>query len=457
MPYSSDLICFAHLGWDFVYQRPQHLMSRCARERRVFYIEPPLFDILDGDRRLEITARGAELRVATPHLPASLDTVPRAAAAGERAVAAALRALIDRMLVEQDIRAFIGWYYTPMALNPTRHLRPLVTVYDCMDELAAFTDGSPALPALERELLARADLVFTGGYSLYEAKRALHPRVYPFPSGVDAAHFARARQGLSDPADQAAIPHPRLGFYGVLDERLDLDLLAGVADARPDWHQVFVGPVAPHKFDPALLPRRPNLHYLGMKGYDDLPAYLAGWDVATLPFARNRATRYISPTKTPEYLAAGKPVVSTSIHDVVHPYGDCGLVHIADTTAAFVAAVERVLGADRTRRLREGDAFLAGMSWDRTWAEMDSLIADAVAVRGGAGGAGDAGRGDATTGEVSADDARDPVWPSGVAAGRYGRRPRPAPVGERRHEGRTPSVGVRRRALSGDARRPRIG
>ena len=371
-----DLICFAHLGWDFVYQRPQHLMSRFARNGRVFYLEPPVFDA--PNPRLVVDARHGGVRVVTPHLPPALNQVPLAAALGEDGVVDSLHPLIDRLLIEQGIHDFIGWYYTPMALNATRHLRSLVTVYDCMDDLAAFADGPPAMPALEQELLARADLVFTGGYSLYEAKRALHPRVYPFPSGVDAAHFAQARDGLPDPADQAAIPHPRLGFYGVLDERLDLDLIAGVADARPEWHQVIVGPVAPHKFDPALLPHRPNIHYLGMKSYDELPAYLAGWDVATMPFARNRATRYISPTKTPEYLAAGKPVVSTSIRDVVRPYGEQGLARIADTPAEVVAAVEGTMGEDASRRLREADAFLAGLSWDRTWADMDRLIAAAT-------------------------------------------------------------------------------
>ena len=183
-------------------------------------------------------------------------------------------------------------------------------------------------------MLARADLVFTGGQSLYEAKRGQHPRVFAFPSSVDAAHFARARRATDDPADQAAIPHPRLGFFGVIDERMDLDLLAAIADARPDWHLVIIGPVV--KVDPASYRERANIHYLGKKDYQELPGYLAGWDVALLPFAINESTRFISPTKTPEYLAAGKPVVSTPIRDVVRPYGMRGLVHIAATADDFV-------------------------------------------------------------------------------------------------------------------------
>ena len=381
MPPTLDLVCLAHLSWDFVYQRPQHLMSRCARVRRVFYIEPPVFDA--PAPHMEVSARQDGLSVVTPHLPSALGSTPIAGALGEPAIADTLRLLIDGLLVEHDIAEYIAWYYTPMAINPMRQVRPpaAVTIYDCMDDLAAFADGPKDMPALEQELLTCADLVFTGGYSLYEAKRTAHARVYAFPSGVDAAHFNRARHGLPEPADQAEIPHPRLGFYGVLDERLDRDLIAGVADARPDWHQVLVGPVATQKFDPALLPRRPNIHYLGMKRYDELPAYLAGWDVATLPFARNQATRSISPTKTPEYLVEGKPVVSTSIHDVIHPYGDLGLAHIADTPTDFIVAVEQALDEDVPTRLRVADLFLAGMSWDQTWAEMDQLMEDVVTAR----------------------------------------------------------------------------
>jgi UDP-galactopyranose mutase len=228
----------------------------------------------------------------------------------------------------------------------------------------------------EANLLARADLVFTGGQSLYEAKRGQHPRVFAFPSSVDAAHFARARREIEDPADQAAIPHPRLGFFGVIDERMDLDLLAAVADARPDWHLAIIGPVV--KVDPALLPKRANIHYLGKKDYQELPAYLAGWDVALLPFAINESTRFISPTKTPEYLAAGKPVVSTPIRDVVRPYGMRGLVHIAATADDFVQAIAQALAEDGDARMQRADAFLAQESWDRTWERMRRLIEEVI-------------------------------------------------------------------------------
>ena len=365
-----DLLCLSHLRWDFVYQRPQHLLSRCARERRVFFVEEPVFEA--GLAHLEIRASGDGPWIVVPHLPESVRDQ------GDEADALQ-RNLLDGLLVDYKIDDFVLWYYTPMALGYTRHLSPSAIVYDCMDELSAFLGAPPAMRERERELFQRADLVFTGGPSLYQAKRRQHGNVHLFPSSVDAAHFARARSALADPADQAPIPHPRLGFFGVIDERLDRELLRGVAEARPDWQLILIGPVV--KIDPMTLPRRDNIHYLGAKSYQELPEYLAHWDVALLPFAHNDATRFISPTKTPEYLAAGKPVVSTGIQDVLHLYGERGLVHIGDTVPEFVAAVEAALQEDRTILLRQVDALLADNSWDRTWAAQSRLIQGAVAAR----------------------------------------------------------------------------
>jgi UDP-galactopyranose mutase len=284
--------------------------------------------------------------------------------------------LLDELFEGREIDEHVLWYYTPMALAWSRHLKPLAVVYDCMDELSAFKGASPALRDRETELFRRADLVFTGGQSLYEAKRDQHHSVYAFPSSIDAPHFARARSVVQEPADQAAIPHPRLGFFGVIDERMDIELLDAVAEMRPEWHLVLVGPIV--KIEESLLPRRANIHYLGGKSYEELPSYLAGWDVALLPFARNDSTRFISPTKTPEYLAAGKPVVSTSIRDVVRPYGEMKLVRIADTPREFVEAVEQALEDNAASRMEVVDAFLSQTSWDRTWGRMNELIEDVV-------------------------------------------------------------------------------
>jgi len=363
----ADVICVSHLRWDFVLQRPQHLLTRCARERRCYYIEEPLYDA-GGIPRLDMR-KTSNVMVVVPHLPGG----------AERDAAAIQRRLLDELITRERIDSYVLWYYTPMALAFTDHLRPHAIVFDCMDELSAFAHAPAALKECEAELLRRATIVFTGGQSLYQAKRNRHPNVHAFPSSVDANHFAQARKLATDPPDQAAIARPRLGFFGVIDERLDIGLIRGVAAARPDWQIVMVGPVV--KIDPSMLPHGDNIHYLGSKSYDELPGYIAGWDVALLPFARNASTRYISPTKTPEYMAAGKPVVSTSIRDVVHPYGQRGLVRIADTVDDFVYACGAAMAEDAASRMRDADAFLRQTSWDGTWAQMRRLLDLAILQR----------------------------------------------------------------------------
>lgn len=367
----TDLVCLSHLRWDFVFQRPQHLMSRFARERRVIFFEEPVH--AEGPPRLAVAGRPEGVEVAVPHLPPGLSGEEAEAVQGE---------LLLGLLAERGIEpaSFVLWYYTPMALGFSSGLEPAAVVYDCMDELSLFRGAPPALVDRERDLMARADLVFTGGASLYEAKRGRHRAVHLFPSSIDAEHFGRARAfDGPEPADQAGIPRPRLGYFGVIDERIDLDLLAGLAEARPDWQLVMLGPVV--KIDPESLPRRDNIHYLGMKSYGELPAYLAGWDVALSPFARNESTRFISPTKTPEYLAGGRPVVSTPIRDVVRPYGEMGLVEIAEDAQGFAEAAERCLARGDLARgwLKRVDELLAGGSWDLTYRRMAELIEEAAA------------------------------------------------------------------------------
>jgi UDP-galactopyranose mutase len=369
----ADLVCLSHLRWDFVYQRPQHLLSRFARGRRVFFVEEPVYDA--GPVRLHVSGRDCGAVVAVPRLPEQLSHDP--------ARDAVLQGLLDRFFAEQKIDDYFLWYYTPTAVSYTRHLKPAAVVYDCMDELTNFKDAPRSLRFHEAALFRSADLVFTGGHSLYEEKRRQHPHhrsIFPFPSSIDAAHFRDARNHAGvPPRDQAGIAGPRLGFFGVIDERIDLELLAGLAEARPDWNLIMIGPAV--KIDPATLPRRSNIHYLGGKDYKQLPSYLAGWDAALMPFALNDSTRFISPTKTPEYLAAGKPVVSTPIRDVVRPYGEAGLVRIADTVEGFVSAVEVALAENTSERLRAVDAFLADTSWDATWSAMNELIVNVLGGR----------------------------------------------------------------------------
>jgi hypothetical protein len=360
----GTLICFSHLRWNFVYQRPQHLMSRFARKMRVYYMEEPVFGGA-AEPVLEEHPTPDGVTVLVPRLPDGTDP---------RATEAAQADLLGRFCRERGVARPVLWYYTPMALAFSDRLEAGRVVYDCMDELSAFAGAPPELLERERALLARADVVFTGGYSLFEAKRDRHPNVHAFPSSVEVAHFRKARERLPDPPDQAPIPRPRVGHYAVIDERLDAGLVAAVADLRPDWQLVLLGPVV--KIDAATLPKRRNVHYLGGKAYGELPAYLAGWDVAFMPFALNESTRFISPTKTPEYLAAGKPVVSTPVRDVVRSYGERGLVRIAATPEEAVAAIEESLAGrgDAAGWLAEVDRALEQMSWDQTWAQMRDLI-----------------------------------------------------------------------------------
>ena len=352
-----DLLCFSHLRWGFVFQRPNHLLSRFSKHQRVFFIEEPIFQ--DGEDRFHIENYNDNLYVVTPHLPHGLNAAD---------VHKRLQKMISSLVLQMQINRFYSWYYTPMALPFTEHLNPELVVYDCMDELSAFKFAPPELIQYEKDLFAKADVVFTGGHSIFESKKNAHHNIYSFPSSIDKHHFGQARKMKTEPEDQKAIPQPRFGFFGVIDERFDIDLIDAVAKARPEWQFVLLGPVV--KIDPATLPNHANIHYLGGKKYDELPSYIAGWDIALIPFAMNESTKFISPTKTPEYLAAGKPVISTPIRDVVSPYGDNKLVHIVSNAEEFIAAAETELAKTRrTAWQKKVDEFLAGNSWDRTWSQ----------------------------------------------------------------------------------------
>lgn len=361
-----DLICFSHLRWNFVYQRPQHLLSRFAKHFRVFYIEEPFID--SEKNFLEIISNKENVSVIIPHLSKNLC---------DSEIITKQKELLSELFIDYNITNYLFWYYTPLALQISDHFAPDLIIYDCMDELSAFKNAPIALKEKEKELMQKADIVFTGGNSLYEAKKHRHKNIYSFPSSIDKEHFHQARFITTDPHDQAAIPHPRIGFFGVIDERMNIELLDKIAVLKPEWHFVIIGPVV--KIDPAVLPVHNNVHYLGGKSYNDLPFYLSGWDIAMMPFAINESTTFISPTKTPEYLAAGKPVISTSIKDVVNPYGVKGLVCIADTSGDFVDGIEKELQtSDRKAWQVAVDAFLSENSWDQTWEKMMYHINNAL-------------------------------------------------------------------------------
>ena len=359
-----DILCFSHLRWNFVYQRPQHLLSRFGKKQRVIYIEEPEHSDKKDHYRIE-RSDNADVWVATPVLNKKIgsDFLNR------------MKLIVDVIMKDMVVVDHISWYYTPMAIPFTDHLTPQLTIYDCMDELSAFHHAPKNILNYERDLFKKADLIFTGGQSLYEHKRMLHHAIYPFQSSIDSSHFQKARIIKKEPSDQKDIPHLRIGFYGVVDERFDIEYLQKVSELKPDWHFVIIGPIA--KIDEASLPRAANIHYLGQKSYDELPQYLAGWDLTFMPFAKNESTRFISPTKTPEFLAGGKPVISTSIKDVVMPYGVKNLVSIADTPSAFLDAAEKIFKKDRAQFqnwMHKVDMFLADLSWDNTWLQMNKLI-----------------------------------------------------------------------------------
>jgi protoporphyrinogen oxidase/glycosyltransferase involved in cell wall biosynthesis len=357
------IVVFCHLRWDFVFQRPQQLLSRLAQHYRVLFVEEPIF--AEGEPFMDQSSPVPNLTVCRPHTPVQAngfhdDQLPL------------LRPLLADLLPSGEQP--IVWFYTPMALPLLEELQPGLVVYDCMDELAAFKNPPKQLLQRESALLNLADLVFAGGPSLFEAKRERNANVHCFPSSVDVRHFEQALERDNSHPEQAAIRHPRLGFYGVIDERFDIELTAALADAHPDWQIVLVGPVL--KIDPASLPRRPNIHYLGQQPYEALPHFLAGWDVCLLPFALNEATRFISPTKVLEYMAAELPSVSTPIADVAKPYGH--VVSIAHGHEQFVTACEEALArrpADAAELRATMRAIVAGTSWDVTADGMRDLIA----------------------------------------------------------------------------------
>ena len=356
------LIVFCHLRWDFVFQRPQHLMTRLAEHYRILFVEEPVYDA--GQAHLKKTAVAPNITVCQPH------TGIQAPGFHDDQIPTLQTLLAD--LVPEGERPVV-WFYTPMALPLLQGFDPALVIYDCMDELAAFKNAPKQLLQRENALLNIADLCFTGGPSLYQSKRERHANAHCFSSSVDAKHFQKALDRDDSHPDQAHVARPRLGFYGVIDERFDTDLVKEIAAARPDWQIVLVGPVV--KIDPANLPRAENIHYMGQRTYDQLPQFLAGWDVCLLPFALNESTKFISPTKVLEYMAAELPSVSTPITDVKVPYGD--VVAIADTPEKFIAACDRMLAmneAQKTALTERMRAIVANTSWDKTAARMHHLM-----------------------------------------------------------------------------------
>lgn len=372
------VLYLAHLPWEHVWQRPQQLTTRLSRRYDVWYVDPPaLIDSLAAPELRELGVQQG-VRVARPLFPTAM-------ASDSAGYWAAWHQLLPELLGRAGGDTVL-WVSSPHAVTLVGRARPQVrlVVYDCMDDLASFKDGSSELREREARLIPLCDLVFTGGRSMYEARKGLHPRVHCFPSGVDVEHYRPAREAQEGEAAGPAAPlagvgRPLLGYFGVLDERIDWALIAEVAARRPGWHWALIGPTA--KVDPAELPRAANIHYLGQRRYEDLPALLARFDVATMPFALNEATRYISPTKTLEYLAGGRWVLSSSVPDVVALYRE--VVAIADGADAWIAAAQAILHAGPAAlaaRLERARPMLEAGTWDAIAERMAGLIEAQIAL-----------------------------------------------------------------------------
>ena len=373
----APIIVHSHLRWDFVWQRPQQLLSRFAKRSHVLFVEEPIYLDDVGEAHLGLSQPMERVHRVVPMLPGALRgeydasiAVIRESLRQQLAPDGALGGLFARP---------IQWFYTPMpAPAMIGAFDERAVVYDCMDELSQFRFAPAALVDRERYLMAQADVVFAGGYKLSQSKAKYHQNVHFFGCGVDVAHFATARSAdLDVPREIASLERPVIGYYGVIDERIDYDLLRTLATSLADTALVMVGPVV--KVDPAELPQAANIHWLGQRQYAELPAHVKGFDVCLMPFALNEATEYINPTKTLEYMAAGKPIVSTAISDVVHNFTP--VVAVADSPAEFVAAVSAAIERPNAELITRGLEQARANSWESIVSRMERIIRDAVMTR----------------------------------------------------------------------------
>lgn len=359
----DTLLCFAPIKWESVFQRPQHLMSYAAKKWRVFYIQEPEFERETTEPEMDVKElkKYKNLYVVSPKLPTALS---------KNDTEKAMLNLLNRLCYEHSIQNYGIWYYTPVSNHYTTDLYPRVVVYDCITPIRT---TQPALTDIENELISQSDLVFTNGKTLFEAKRDWHPQVYNFPSSIDKEHFMQARLELPEPADMEEILYPRLGLYGAIDECFDVELLRALSARRPDWQFVLIGPVV--GIDEGALPKAENIHFLGERSYQELPSYISGWNAALMLVSTEKASQTHIPTRTPEYLAAFKPIVSTPVPDIFSPYEEMGLVNTASNVFEFETAIEEALSYDKRKEWKKTiDDFLKTHSWDVTWQQMRHLI-----------------------------------------------------------------------------------
>ena len=370
---NRPLIVHCHLRWDFVWQRPQQIFSRLAAHHPIAFVEEPMWQ--EGERRLDISEPFANIARIIPVLSAAEknDDNDNQCTAVLRLLR---RALTEHPLLTGRFASPIQWFYSPMTAPIfLDSFDSVATVYDCMDELAQFRFAPAGLRESEQLLISRSDVVFTGGYQLFQSKSRYHDNVHFYGCGVDAEHYSKARLAETElPAEVVNLAKPIFGYFGVIDERLDYALLTQLAREMPEASIVMVGPRA--KVDQQSLPNLPNIHWLGHRSYADLPALVKSFDVCLMPFALNDATQYINPTKTLEYMAAGKPVVSTAVPDVLHHFAP--IVDVTFTTDGFIKAVRRAVRSPRADLIKQGIERANNASWDSIVSAMRGHMLDSI-------------------------------------------------------------------------------
>ena len=347
-PVEFDIIIFSHLRWDFVLQRPQHIASRLAHHMKILFVEEPI----PYNKEEEGTAR---LRQVNEHI-----TVMQPRVQEIKDIEQLLKFMVRQKTVP------IGWFYSSDFSPLLRSLHFRKIVYDCM------SDHEPRPDADEPAMLAEADIVFTDSKALFESRIRVHPNVHCFPSSVEHGHFRKALKNIAVPGDIAELKKPVVGYCGVIDGRLDMDLLDKVAEQSPETTFVLIGPLV--NMPESKLPKRSNVHYLGMKPYHLLPGYLKGIDIAMIPFDIKGAHKLSGPTETLEYMAAGKPIISTPIWDVVRDYRNhINIVNNVDEFCAARDAIIKQLESQVYNHEKYND-ILHTSSWEDTVKRMEKLI-----------------------------------------------------------------------------------
>jgi glycosyltransferase involved in cell wall biosynthesis len=369
---SYPIIVHCHLRWEGVWQRPQQFLSRLSQRHPILFIEGPILHDKNEAPTFELlpVAQYPNVTVMRTHFPASRFQN------GAWVDAERLRLLKEAMNgpLKGRFECAVQWFYDPMAAPCfIGKIGERAVVYDCMDELSQFKFAPPEIVAREKVLLASADVVFAGGRKMWLSKSRHNDNAHFYGCGVDVQHFAKARLAETElPADVANLKRPILGYFGVVDERLDYDLIAKLADADPNWQIVMVGPTA--KVNPDDLPKRANIHWLGRREYAQLPNYTKAFDVCLMPFALNEATEYINPTKALEYMATGRPIVSTAVPDVVSNFSEA--VNVAISQDCFVEMCVRALSAPDEEAIQRGIEMANNNQWDAIVAKLEGHIED---------------------------------------------------------------------------------